>query len=151
MASGWKSKEGSSRRTSLRFPVRPSAIVLGSESYTLAMERADSGWAAAFRGERHVMEVLDERTRHIRSLTGEGAKATGASQLGAPMPGLVLRIQVQQGQAVVVGQPIVGPGSDEDGKRAASHRGGGGSGHRRRTRPSRRTRAVLVEFAARPH
>jgi pyruvate carboxylase subunit B len=53
------------------------------------------------------MEVLDERTRHIRSLTGEGAKATGASQLRAPMPGLVLRIQVQQGQAVVAGQPIV--------------------------------------------
>jgi pyruvate carboxylase subunit B len=82
-------------------------LLLGSESYTLAMERADSGWAAAFRGERHVMEVLDERTRHIRSLTGEGAKATGASQLRAPMPGLVLRIQVQQGQSVVVGQPIV--------------------------------------------
>jgi pyruvate carboxylase subunit B len=82
-------------------------LLLGPESYTLAMERADGGWAVAFRGERHVMEVLDERTRHIRSLTGESAKASGASQLRAPMPGLVLRIQVQEGQTVVAGQPIV--------------------------------------------
>ncbi|HEU5154790.1 MAG TPA: biotin/lipoyl-containing protein [Gemmatimonadales bacterium] len=82
-------------------------LLLGSESYTLAMEPTEAGWAVAFRGERQVIEVVDERTRHIRSLTGEGRKSVGGGQLRAPMPGLVLRIQVEEGQAVAAGQPIV--------------------------------------------
>ncbi len=123
-------------------------LLLGPESYTLAMERADGGWAVAFRGERHVMEVLDERTRHIRSLTGDRAKATGASQLRAPMPGLVLRIQVQAGTGSCGGSADRGAGGDEDGKRAA----GDGSGVVQSivVEPGQAVErgAVLVEFAA---
>ena len=40
---------------------------------------------------------MDERTRHIRSLTGAGDRPRGPAALKAPMPGLVVRVQVEAG------------------------------------------------------
>ena len=64
-------------------------------------------WRIGIHGAAHTFEVMDERTRHIRSLTTQGTAKAGGGALRAPMPGLVLRIQVQPGQAVVAGQPVV--------------------------------------------
>jgi biotin carboxyl carrier protein len=64
-------------------------------------------WALTAGGERWEVEVLDERTRHIRSLAGTGNKQRAAGVLKAPMPGLVVRIQVLPGQPVQAGAPIV--------------------------------------------
>ena len=55
-------------------------------------------WALTPSGERRELEVLDERTRHIRSLTGAADQRGEAEVLKAPMPGLVVRVQVQPGQ-----------------------------------------------------
>jgi pyruvate carboxylase subunit B len=83
-------------------------LLLGHESFTLAVEPGERGvWRLGFQGSSHRFEVVDERTRHIRSLTAqEGNKASGG-ELRAPMPGLVLRIQVEPGQVVAAGQPVV--------------------------------------------
>jgi len=51
--------------------------------------------------------VLDERTRHIRSLAGGGDQRRAAGVLKAPMPGLVVRVQVQPGEKVAAGDPLV--------------------------------------------
>jgi biotin carboxyl carrier protein len=51
--------------------------------------------------------VLDERARHIRSLTGGGERARGPAVLKAPMPGLVVRVQVEAGQPVAAGAGVV--------------------------------------------
>jgi len=53
------------------------------------------------------MEVLDERTRHIRSLTSGGNQTRGPAALKAPMPGLVVRVQVEAGATVAVGSGVV--------------------------------------------
>lgn len=83
-------------------------LLLGGESLTLAMQRPEAGkWEAQFRGTRYAVEVIDERTRHIRSLTAGAAKVDGASQLKAPMPGLVVRILAEPGQVVQAGQGLV--------------------------------------------
>jgi pyruvate carboxylase subunit B len=58
-------------------------------------------------GESWDVEVLDERARHIRQLTGSGRGKTSENVLKAPMPGLVVRVEVQPGQAVVEGQGVV--------------------------------------------
>lgn len=83
-------------------------LLLGGESLTLAMSRAEAGkWEAQFRGTRYPVEVVDERTRHIRSLTAGAARPDASVQLKAPMPGLVVRVLVEPGQQVQAGQGLV--------------------------------------------
>lgn len=56
---------------------------------------------------RFDVEALDERRRAIREMTGKSAAATGPAPLVAPMPGLVVRVNVQPGDEVQPGQPLV--------------------------------------------
>jgi acetyl/propionyl-CoA carboxylase alpha subunit len=58
-------------------------------------------------GYRFDVEALDERTRAIRDLSGAAAGPSGPAPLKAPMPGLILRINVQVGDAVQAGQGLV--------------------------------------------
>ena len=83
-------------------------LVMDGASHMLAAEPTGRGmWAVGHRGERFEVEVVDERTRHIRSLTGGGQKAHGPSVLKAPMPGLVVRVAVEEGMRVEAGSPVV--------------------------------------------
>ena len=68
----------------------------GKGRYTLRMD----GW-------RFEVEALDERSRTIRDLSNASAKSAGPAPLVAPMPGLVVRVLVQPGDAVAVGQGLV--------------------------------------------
>jgi biotin carboxyl carrier protein len=87
-------------------PVRQ--LVLDGRSEGLAFEPAGRGkWAITRRGERWEVEVLDERTRHLRSLTGAAGGVRGPGALKAPMPGLVVRVQVTAGQRVAAGTGVV--------------------------------------------
>ncbi len=83
-------------------------LLLGDRSLALALENTGRGvWRLDVHGLRHEVEVLDERTRHIRSLTGSGPGRTGAGQLRSPMPGLVVRLLVEPGQTVDAGAGLV--------------------------------------------
>jgi len=83
-------------------------LLLDDGSLTLAMDRRGNGeWDIAWRGTRHAVSVVDERTRHIRSLTGEGAGRGGSGTLKSPMPGLVVRVLVSAGQTIHAGQGLV--------------------------------------------
>jgi biotin carboxyl carrier protein len=76
-----------------RIVVRPGA---SRGRYTL--------WVDGF---RHEVEALDERMRAIRELAGATAGPTGPAPLLAPMPGMVVRVQVQVGDVVQAGQGLV--------------------------------------------
>jgi len=64
-------------------------------------------WAMGRQGEVWGAEALDERSRHIRALTGTGQSRRGAGTIRAPMPGLVVRVLVEPGQAVEEGTGVV--------------------------------------------
>jgi pyruvate carboxylase subunit B len=64
-------------------------------------------WALTEHGERVELEVLDERAHHIRGLTGAADQRRAAEVLKAPMPGLVVRIQVEPGVRVSAGDGLV--------------------------------------------
>jgi pyruvate carboxylase subunit B len=51
--------------------------------------------------------ALDERTRAIRDAAAASASASGPAPLVAPMPGLVVRVQVAVGEEVTAGQGLV--------------------------------------------
>jgi biotin carboxyl carrier protein len=64
-------------------------------------------WSVGSGGDRWDMEVLDERTRHIRSLTAGADRPPGPATLRAPMPGLVVRVLVEPGQEIEAGSGLV--------------------------------------------
>ena len=64
-------------------------------------------WSLGLAGDRWDAEVVDERTRHIRSLTAGATAARGPASVRAPMPGLVVRVLVEAGQEVSAGAGIV--------------------------------------------
>jgi biotin carboxyl carrier protein len=83
-------------------------LLLDDRPVTLTVESNGPGrWMLSRAGERSEVEVLDERTRHIRSLTGNAEQARKADVLRAPMPGLVVRINARPGEAVAVGDGLV--------------------------------------------
>ena len=58
-------------------------------------------------GFRHEVEALDERMRAIRELAGASAGPVGPAPLVAPMPGMIVRVNVQIGDQVQPGQGLV--------------------------------------------
>jgi acetyl/propionyl-CoA carboxylase alpha subunit len=83
-------------------------LLLDSRPLTLAIERLGRGrWGLTAAGERWDVEVLDERTRHIRSLTAGAGAARGPTAVRAPMPGLVVRVLAEPGQEVAAGAGVV--------------------------------------------
>ncbi len=83
-------------------------LLIDGRPSTLAIESLGRGrWALAPGGERWEVEVLDERARHIQSLSGGADRPPVSQVLKAPMPGLVLRVHVAAGQQVVAGAGLV--------------------------------------------
>jgi len=58
-------------------------------------------------GHRFDVEALDERTRAIRERAGISAGPSGPAPLLAPMPGLIVRVNAEVGDAVQAGQGLV--------------------------------------------
>lgn len=58
-------------------------------------------------GYRFTVEALDERARAIRDLSRTIERPTGPARLTAPMPGLVVRVHVGEGDRVRAGQGLV--------------------------------------------
>ena len=58
-------------------------------------------------GWRFEVEALDERTRAIQELSAAAAGPAGPAPVIAPMPGLIVRVQVAVGDRVRAGQGIV--------------------------------------------
>ena len=83
-------------------------LLVDGRPSTLVIEGNGRGqWTIGARGERWDVEAVDERTRHIQSLTGAAAGDRGAAPLKAPMPGLVVRVLAEPGQAVARGAGVV--------------------------------------------
>jgi pyruvate carboxylase subunit B len=58
-------------------------------------------------GHRVTAEALDERSRAIRALSGATARRSGPTHVVAPMPGLIVRINVKEGDEVRAGQGLI--------------------------------------------
>jgi len=53
------------------------------------------------------VEVLTDRERLTREMFGSGAEAHLAGEVRAPMPGLILKVLVETGETIAVGQPLL--------------------------------------------
>ncbi|HKR55970.1 MAG TPA: biotin/lipoyl-containing protein [Gemmatimonadales bacterium] len=86
-------------------------LLLGGHSWTVAAQSLDGvaplRWALGAVGERFEVEAVDDRTRQIQALTGRAKTPAGGGVVKAPMPGLVVRVEVREGQVVKVGEGLV--------------------------------------------
>ena len=88
-------------------PVR--MVKIGSHVYrVVARRRQGRGrytlWVDGYRFET---EALDERTRAIRDLSAASAGPVGPAPIMAPMPGLIVRVNVSVGDRVEAGQGVI--------------------------------------------
>jgi biotin carboxyl carrier protein len=88
-------------------PVR--MVKLGTHVYRVVAEKRQGRgkytlWVDGYRFEA---EALDERTRSIRDLSAATAAPTGPAPIIAPMPGLIVRVNVSVGDRVEAGQGLV--------------------------------------------
>jgi biotin carboxyl carrier protein len=83
-------------------------LLADGRSYALAAQSGEQrgAWEIHLDGSRAEVEVVDERTRTIQAMTGKTAAQQGPKPVRAPMPGLVLRIEVEPGLEVKPGQPV---------------------------------------------
>jgi pyruvate carboxylase subunit B len=83
-------------------------LLLDADSYRLVTHRAGAGrWSFILGGRRYHAEAIDERTKTIREMTGAGAVPSGPRPVLAPMPGLVVRIEVAEGDRIEKGEGVV--------------------------------------------
>ena len=88
-------------------PVR--IVTIGDAVHRVVARRGTSrgDYTLWVNGHRFDVEALDERTAAIRELSKLSAAASGPAPLVAPMPGLIVRINVKPGDKVAQGQGLV--------------------------------------------
>jgi acetyl/propionyl-CoA carboxylase alpha subunit len=88
-------------------PVR--MVKLGTQVYRVITEKRQGRgtYTLWVDGHRFETEALDERTRSIRDLSAASAGPAGPAPIIAPMPGLIVRVNVSVGDRVEAGQGIV--------------------------------------------
>ena len=82
-------------------------LLLDGRSVTLVARRDDEGWDLHVDGWPVRADVVDERTRAIRAMTGRAGAAQGPKPVRAPMPGMIVRTEVNVGDQVRAGQGVV--------------------------------------------
>jgi pyruvate carboxylase subunit B len=82
-------------------------LLLGDVGWRLTAVRDDEGWSIGAGGRRFRVRIEDERTHAIRALAGVEGPGEGPAELRAPMPGLVVRVLVEEGQEVERGDGLV--------------------------------------------
>ncbi|UCF18730.1 MAG: hypothetical protein JSU87_12395 [Gemmatimonadota bacterium] len=84
-------------------------LILDGRSFTVGAHREEERgvWQIEIAGRRHRVLALDERRRAIRELAGAAAVSHGPIEVRAPMPGLVIKIEVERDEEVEGGQGLV--------------------------------------------
>lgn len=84
-----------------------SLLLDGAARGLLARAVSPGAWELESEGRAFRAEVLDERAARVRRLSGPAGGAAATPVLKAPMPGLVVRVGVEEGQPVEAGAPVV--------------------------------------------
>jgi pyruvate carboxylase subunit B len=85
-----------------RFLVR-----LGDRNAVGFAARRDGAWEIQLEGRHYRILVDDERRHRIRRLAAETGQAAGPAELRAPMPGLIVRVPVEEGAEVRQGDSLI--------------------------------------------
>jgi biotin carboxyl carrier protein len=83
------------------------SLLFNGQSYELIIESERFNYGVTIRGEHFYIQVEDERTRRLNAGRKAPALPEGELPVLAPIPGLVVKILVDVGDAVEDGQPLM--------------------------------------------
>lgn len=84
-----------------------SLIVDGTSHRILATRSYGERWEIHVHGRRWQVDAVDERTRALREMAAASGLNEGPRPIRAPMPGLVVKVEVAVGDTIAVGQGLV--------------------------------------------
>ena len=82
-------------------------LVANGVTRAYVIQRTRDSWLVQECGRSWTVDVVDERKRRLRDVTGKHGGRREANLLKAPMPGLVLRVSVTDGDEVEPGTPLL--------------------------------------------
>jgi biotin carboxyl carrier protein len=82
-------------------------LILDGEAFEFDVQKTDQGQDVTLYGTRYSTRVLDERSRALLALGLGGGPASGNETISTSMPGKVVSILVEEGQAVSPGDGII--------------------------------------------
>lgn len=83
------------------------SLLVSGRSFEAYVSPNDDAWQVLLYGDLYDVTVEDERERRLRVANDSQVSDSGAFQLKAPMPGLVVDIPVAEGQEVAQGDVLV--------------------------------------------
>ena len=83
------------------------SMLLDHRSFEAVVEERDDTYHVLMGGEMFEVQVTDERSRRLASAFMAFGDTGGEVAIRAPMPGLIARVTVEEGQAVSKGQTVV--------------------------------------------
>jgi pyruvate carboxylase subunit B len=83
------------------------SLLADNVKFEFDLEKSNGGYDIWHSSGSMFAEVIDEKTNRLRKLMGETGGKAKLAQLKAPMPGLVVAVQVETGQEVKRGDGLV--------------------------------------------
>ena len=83
------------------------SLLVDHLSYEAVVEERDDQYHVLMAGDLYEVQVTDERSRRLASAFMALGDISGEVAIRAPMPGLIVRVPVGEGQAVAKGDTVV--------------------------------------------
>jgi len=83
------------------------SVVLDNRAYLVEAKIEKNAVHLLLNQCERVVQVLNPQQKLESEIFGKGEKSHSDSEIRAPMPGLILRIEVEAGQEIAAGQPLL--------------------------------------------
>ncbi len=83
------------------------SLLASGRSYEANVHPDNDGWQVLLRGRLFAVEVEDERERALRARAGVDTHDKRPQRIKSPMPGLIVKVPVEEGQPVTAHQALV--------------------------------------------
>ncbi len=83
------------------------SLLVNQRSYQTFIERRTNGYLVTVNNHKYFVELEDERTRQIRQLIKTDEQVHRQVEIKAPMPGLIVKINVKEGDVVRKGDSLI--------------------------------------------
>lgn len=83
------------------------SLIIDNQSIVIEAHRSEGKIRIVINQNEYIVPVLNERKKIEAEIMGGAENIDSQGEVLAPMPGLILRIEVEKGQTIHVGQPLI--------------------------------------------
>lgn len=83
------------------------SLIIDNQSYTIEATKSKGEVRIVFDQNEYTVPVMSNREKIESEILGTSASAEGKGEIRSPMPGLILKIEVEKGDSIQSGQPLI--------------------------------------------